>query len=609
MKKKLSKQFICIIFLILLFNISSQLGFSQHVKNKTISISGLVERPLVLTIDDLKFFREVTLRSHGIDKHEQYKGSFFYTGISLKDILSFCKIRKLESDFYKNGDIFISIKNKKGEESILSWGEVFYSNVPDIIVAYEYKSSLPMFSCIRCHSNMKHLKWKSELNRKIKIPKLVLVNDKNSERSIEDITSIEVINVIPSQPFKKKINNYSGEVKIFQNKKLKTVIRNLNKYRKKIYTVTQIGDGRGFHGRKKYLGIPLIEVLKKNKILLHKNDIIQVTGMDGYRSVLSGGELIYSKKNNSIILADKINGKSIKNNGKFHFITTADLLSDRWVRGLKSISINRNIKDSKLYIISIGCGDSNLMTLDAINYINKADAFICTADIRKRFSHYIQNKPILFDSLITMVHYYRMKNPEMSLQQARAKVTIMQKQQIVLLKKYLNNGKTVAFLDYGDPTLYGSWTYWLPKYIDRKKIIVRPGVSAFNAANAMIGRNLASQGSIIITVPKGIRDNESMIKSIASHGDTLAIFVGLKELKFTVPILKKYYNGKTPVKVVIKAGYSKTGKIVNSDLDHIVNCMEVEREKFLGIIYVGERLSDNILIPKRSNKCPFERNK
>ena len=51
----------------------------------------------------------------------------------------------------------------------------------------------------------------------------------------------------------------------------------------------------------------------------------------------------------------------------------------------------------KIYVIGFGCGDTSLITLEAISDVGKAGAFISAADFSDRFSKYMGDKPVLFD--------------------------------------------------------------------------------------------------------------------------------------------------------------------------------------------------------------------
>jgi siroheme synthase len=48
-------------------------------------------------------------------------------------------------------------------------------------------------------------------------------------------------------------------------------------------------------------------------------------------------------------------------------------------------------------MIGVGCGDTDLISLEAISYTARADAFVCAADVKQRFAKHMGNKPILLD--------------------------------------------------------------------------------------------------------------------------------------------------------------------------------------------------------------------
>ncbi|MBN1535047.1 MAG: hypothetical protein JXA20_20430 [Spirochaetes bacterium] len=147
----------------------------------------------------------------------------------------------------------------------------------------------------------------------------------------------------------------------------------------------------------------------------------------------------------------------------------------------------------------------------------------------------------------------------------------------------------MAFLEYGDPAIYGSWSYWLKRHIKRE-IRVIPGVSAFNAANAMLATNVASRGSVIITAPRGIMENRELLEAVAKNGDTMAIFVGLREAENLSRLLMKYYPEDMPVTVAYKAGYSGDASLMKTTLKGMTKSIREREEQFLGLIYIGRNL-------------------
>lgn len=71
------------------------------------------------------------------------------------------------------------------------------------------------------------------------------------------------------------------------------------------------------------------------------DNVVFVSAPDGYRTLLSYGELFLTPQRNFIMLVDRINQKPIKRNGCFILITTKDLSADRWVKSVNKIEIKK----------------------------------------------------------------------------------------------------------------------------------------------------------------------------------------------------------------------------------------------------------------------------
>jgi precorrin-4 methylase len=195
------------------------------------------------------------------------------------------------------------------------------------------------------------------------------------------------------------------------------------------------------------------------------------------------------------------------------------------------------------------------------------------------------NKPVLFDPLMNTEHLFKKDHPDLSSEEGKKLLEAQRAKNSQMIRDALKAGKSVAFLEYGDPTLYPSWMHWLGDLSKEAHYI--PGISAFNAANAMVGKHLGCNGSIIITVPQGLKTNEAMLKAVADNGDTLVIFIGLKELKNLKPLFQKYFSSTTPVSLVYRAGYSDSNHVVKTTVADVAEVAEKEQEKHLGMIYIG----------------------
>ena len=307
----------------------------------TLSITGAVKQPLNLTIEDLKTCQSIRVQLNEITKNGNFKGVFYYQGVPLKSLLELSLIDKGKTDFSKSVDLAILIKNKEGGQAVLSWGEVFYRNPGQVIIAFSSQPIMPHKACKNCHSPDVYKPWLSQFGRKVGFPKLVVSSDIYSDRSMEEITEIRVVDLKPEITVKKSEELYSSEftIKDTQGRVKPVVIKKISDYPLKEITVKVVGEGKGYHGTRKFQGAPLIKLFEDAKIKADINTAFLVSAPDGYRSLLSSGEVFLSPAGGRIIIADKANGQSIKKGGKFCLILPDDLMADRWVKAVKKIEI------------------------------------------------------------------------------------------------------------------------------------------------------------------------------------------------------------------------------------------------------------------------------
>ena len=138
--------------------------------------------------------------------------------------------------------------------------------------------------------------------------------------------------------------------------------------------------------------------------------------------------------------------------------------------------------------------------------------------------------------------------------------------------------------------IYGS-TRWIRAFFSDDQLETIPALSAFNVANAMIQRDVGAGGSVVITVPSGLKQNPQLLAALAKSGDTLAIFMGLKEFQDMKPLFDNHYPTETPVNLVYSAGIAGNEHLVRTTLQQTAAQLAAEPEKFLGLIYMGPRLN------------------
>lgn len=313
-----------------------------------IGITGAVRQPLNLTVDDLSRFDSVSVRLNEVTSDKNYHGAFYYRGVPLKTLLELADIQKGETDFFKRIDLAIVVRCKNGEQDVLSWGEIFYRNPAEIIIAVSAAPVMPEKSCKNCHKPEVYERWYGPLKREVVFPKLVVANDFYTDRSLENITNIEVVDLHPAMEAKKMSKLFSPGFAITGMVKKRLDYKDLSAYPRNEISAKQVGDGKGYHGLKDFEGASLETLINRAGIEPDLNTVFLVSAPDGYRSLLSYGELFLNRAGKNIIIADKLSGEPINENGKFNLIVPDDLAADRWVKAVQKIEVIQLKKKPKL---------------------------------------------------------------------------------------------------------------------------------------------------------------------------------------------------------------------------------------------------------------------
>jgi len=305
---------------------------------KAFTIKGTVKNWLDLNLEALKSLPAYEVTLVEVTKDERYHGTFVYKGVSLKDLLNIAKILTKEKKFPKFIDTGIIVRNEEGKEIFIAWGEIFHRNPEKVILAYSYRPVKPHFlDCSRCHAKKFYQPVLAQLDRTVKLPKLVISDDFYTDRSIEGVKEIEVVELNGSTMYNKIQNLYSDKIAVYKNGKKITEIKELVVPEKERIRIKILGEGGSYYGIKSFEGVELKEVIENFYAGNNLNGAVIVYGADGYRSVFSLGEIFLSKE--KTILADKIDGASIKNGGKFVMVSSGDIFANRMVKAVSRIEI------------------------------------------------------------------------------------------------------------------------------------------------------------------------------------------------------------------------------------------------------------------------------
>ncbi|MGD9823590.1 SAM-dependent methyltransferase [Desulfobacter sp.] len=260
-------------------------------------------------------------------------------------------------------------------------------------------------------------------------------------------------------------------------------------------------------------------------------------------------------------------------------------------------------QETGFYLVSIGCGDPDNITVRAIKTIEKSQVIFCDDTIKTMWPDLLKGKECLPTPPIAIHKYFRAKesgfaqgNPEQNKKAAKAEKAL--KSFVKTVTDAVKSGKIVSLLDYGDPCIYGPyiWTVDVLKQFNPKVI---PGVSSFNAANAAIGRGLTfgqAAKSAILTNGADLRDGyegaDTLDRLCASHS-SMVLFTMFTDFEKLVKELSSRYPEDTPMAIVVKAGYEKDEQVIKGTLSDIVaKAKAFGKVPFENLIYVGDFMAE-----------------
>jgi len=245
--------------------------------------------------------------------------------------------------------------------------------------------------------------------------------------------------------------------------------------------------------------------------------------------------------------------------------------------------------DTKLFLVGMGPGDPDLITVRALNVIKGADVIVCFEKSRDKYATVIGSKTTIA-APHGFWHNYGKKISDIkdskAVEQEKA-IATKREAFIKEVRSLVAEGKVVAVLDSGDPMVYGPWAWILEEFEDMNPSVV-PGLSCFNAANAAMKKSptiSASTKSVILSANdwKGKKDT---IDKLAKVGASMALFTMRAEFDYFIEKLKAGYPLDTPVAIVMHAGYKDKEKVVTGTLGNISG--KIKDRPFEYMIYIGD---------------------
>lgn len=231
----------------------------------------------------------------------------------------------------------------------------------------------------------------------------------------------------------------------------------------------------------------------------------------------------------------------------------------------------------KLYIVGVGPGDPELITLKARRVLSQVDVIFAPQKSSEHasFARSILNGMGEYPDRTAIDLVFPMKPGAQTAYWEHAAETIWE---------HLSKGKDCAFINEGDPTLYGTSAYVLPIFHDRYpevEIEVIPGISSITAAAARAQVPLASAGERIAILPAIYEDGHLQ--------ETLKAF--------DTVILMKVHRKLVTIQNVLRE------MNVNGSSVYVRRCTTSEEEIVRDMTRLGEQEPDyfSLMIVRRQN--------
>ena len=175
------------------------------------------------------------------------------------------------------------------------------------------------------------------------------------------------------------------------------------------------------------------------------------------------------------------------------------------------------MKKGKLYGIGVGPGDTELLTIKA-SKILKIVGVICSP-------RSAESKPSIALSIIKPIlnereGEYEIIDPLFPMIEDKKELNTYWDHAAELIIPKLEEGKDVAFITLGDPTIFSTFSY-VAKRISKAGFVIEivPGITSFTGCAAAAGISLVEKDEILVIVPK----IDDRLEKIMDHGDTFVI--------------------------------------------------------------------------------------
>ncbi|MBT8340714.1 MAG: tetrapyrrole methylase [Desulfatitalea sp.] len=248
----------------------------------------------------------------------------------------------------------------------------------------------------------------------------------------------------------------------------------------------------------------------------------------------------------------------------------------------------------KFYLVGVGPGDPDLITLRGLKVIESADLIFAHRRLEDKFRRYLAGKEVITGYHRLFPFYGKSCADVSPADRARERMSCEEYHQkqaefAALVRNAVAGGKTVAMLDSGDPLVFGPCSWSLTELRDLRTEVV-PGLSCFNAANAALKAGV-TEGKTSHSV---ILASGWSVDEMAPHQSTMVLFTMRTEFQKFIDALSKHYSTDTPVAIVLSAGYADREQVMHATLETVLDRVGKDRLPFEYLLYVGDFLDRSV---------------
>ena len=189
------------------------------------------------------------------------------------------------------------------------------------------------------------------------------------------------------------------------------------------------------------------------------------------------------------------------------------------------------VRVGKFYGIGVGPGDEKLLTIKAVEVLEKLDVLLIpeTQKGKEGVARKIAGKYLKKDLIIEYIHFPMVTEEEV-FNRAGEKAA-------ALIERYAGQGKNVGFITLGDPGVYSTYGYIVKAAKGKVDIETIPGIPSFCAAAALANKPLVEKDEILSIVPMNAPDEQ--IKKVVACSDSLLFMKVYRREGRLIDILKE----------------------------------------------------------------------